>query len=336
MNTTTLDALGQSIAYEEYKGNFELARQIAEQDLDQARRQSPSRHRSEALADALIWRGIVYNMQGEQKAALGCLEEAERLVPNNANLGLRAAGYGLLATHERFNSLPDGCGGGTIEISARWDGVQDMLQPHARWQDLLRRSTDPQALNEAWVYNFLCNLKLSRAILEGNRYAAPGASREQLLQTCLSTPVQLQQMAYSSGRYVVAAFADWCAADLCRRAGEAPTSQEFLDRAQTTYQYANDPAGVAACLMTRADGQCAPFSTPLAWNFALQDSSTEGSNLPVPLETDEFRAPSAGAIAEALTAYEQAERLFQQANAWRGMAAVRLRRGYLPCWRMTT
>jgi CHAT domain-containing protein len=150
-----------------------------------------------------------------------------------------------------------------------------------------------------------------------------------MLQTVLNTPVRIQQMAQANSLHALAAYADWCIANLYRRTGDLSSAHQYLDRAQATYQTANDIVGVATCLMTRADWQCAPFSTPLAWNFALQDSSSEGSHLSVSLEAKEFASPSPDAIANARIVYAEAEQLFQQAHALRGLAAIHLRYGYL-------
>jgi CHAT domain-containing protein len=326
MNGQIFQALGQSVAYDDFRGNFDRARQISQQWLEQARQTGdPSE-----LAEALIWRGIVHIMQGELLAAMECTAEVGLLAPQDANLGLRALTYELLATHERFNSYPDGSGAGATEISARWRGASDLQPADARWHDLLRQATDPQAQNEAWlVYAFLCNLKPGRSILEGSRYVPSTVSRDQMLQTVLNTPVRVQQSAQASSLPGLAAYADWCAANLCHRAGEQEMAQQFLERAQLTYQQAHDPAGVATCLMERADWQCAPFSTPVAWNLALQDSSSEGSHLSIQLEADEFNRPSTTAIDGARQWYAEAERFFQQADAPRGLSALQLRQGYL-------
>jgi CHAT domain-containing protein len=326
MNSQIFQALGQSVAYEDYRGNFDRARQISQQWLAQARQMGDA----SALAEALIWRAIVHIMQGELLAAMMCTAEVGCVAPQDANLCLRALSYELLTTYERFNAYPDGCGAGATEISARWRGAADLQPVDARWHDLLRQATDPQAQNEAWlIYAFLCNLKPGRFILESSRYAPSTVSREQMLQTVLNTPIQVQQSAQASSLPGLAAYADWCAANLCHRAGQEETAQQFLERAQLTYQQANDPLGMATCLMERADWQCAPFSTPVAWNLALQDSSSEGSHLSIQLESDEFSLPSTTAVDGARQWYAEAERLFQQGDAPRGLSALQLRHGYL-------
>src|SRR5215207_3403629 len=85
----------------------------------------------------------------------------------------------------------------------------------------------------------------------------------------------------------------------------------------------------ANCLLLEADWSCAPFSTPLVWNFALQDSGSEASNLSTTQEADEFRPPRGESISQAYVFYVDAEKKYQQAGASRGLAEVQLRYGYL-------
>jgi hypothetical protein len=99
MNSQIFQALGQSIAYEDFRGNFDRARQISQQWLEQACQTGDT----SALAEALIGRGVVHIMQGELLAAMECTIEAGRVAPQDANLSLRALSYELLATYERFN-----------------------------------------------------------------------------------------------------------------------------------------------------------------------------------------------------------------------------------------
>ncbi len=326
MNTQIFDALGQSIAYDDCKGDFKRARVLAEKWLHQARQAKDT----DTLADALICRAIVHLMQGESRPATACLQEAGQLVPNDVNRCLRISSYHLMATYERFNSFPGGNGAGATEISARWQGAHDMREDDARWHNLFKQATDLQIQNEAWlVYAYLCNLKPARFTLESSRYTPSSISPEQMLQTFLQSPLQVQQTAQENGLYSLAAFAFWCCADLCYRAGERDMAQQFVERARLTYKDANDPEGLALCHMTEADWRCAPFSTPAAWNLAVQESSSEGSQLAVSLEADEFVMPSSDAVIKARDSYSQAEQFFQQAGAPRGVAAIHLRYGYL-------
>ena len=106
-----------------------------------------------------------------------------------------------------------------------------------------------------------------------------------------------------------------------RRSRDGASAQATLARARAAYRAGGDSAGEALCLMTAADWEAAPFSTPLAWNLALSDSSSQGSNVFQQIESDEF-----GGGRE--SSYDEAEALFAQGGARRGAAAIQLRRGY--------
>ncbi len=324
MDARVADALGQLVYYEDCNGNFALARDIAENNLKGGH---PPLETSHMLIDL----AIVHILTGDLQRAFDCLREAEPLAMHeDANLRLRLVTYQLLAIYEHFNTFPDGNGAGATEVTARWRGAEDIRALDATWNDLLKQATDPAIQNEAWlVYGFLCNLKPTRYTLESSRYVPPVISKEQMLQAALNAPVRVQQMAAAGKLHTLAAFADWCTADLCRRGGQNEAAGQFLDRAHVTYQQAGDSVGVATCLLTRSDWLSAPFSTPLAWNFAIQDSSSESSSLPVSLESEEFRMPSEKNLADARDLLEQSEKMFLAGAAPRGLAAIELRYGYL-------
>jgi CHAT domain-containing protein len=312
-------ALGFSGFYEEHKGNFAQARQLADRLVNGSRQAGdPS-----AVADALLTRGFVHLLQGEIRRASSCFGEVERLVPHDANRCLLALSYSILATYEQFNTYPDRNGVGAIEVTARWQVVEELAPLDTRWRDLMQRANDGSAQFFGWLcYSFLCNLQPARYTLEGSRSKPPGLSREQLLQAFSHYPTQLRAMAQANNLPAFAAFSDLAVADLHRRAGDLTEADRFLDRARQTYEGAGDAAGVAVCSMTRGDWHCAPFSTPIDWNLALVDSSSEGSNLAVSIEAVEFSGGTAAS-------YDEAVRLFEQASAPRGLAAVNLRYGYL-------
>jgi tetratricopeptide (TPR) repeat protein len=232
--------------------------------------------------------------------------------------------------YERYNTFPDFGGAAATEISARWRGAEDIRQADAQWHDLIKRATDANVQHETWlVYGFFCNLKSARAMLEGSQFVPASDLNQQVLRNTLNLHEGLRSSAESRGLHAVAAYPDWWSADLCRRAGDTATAEQNLARAEVAFERAGDPSGVALCRMTRADWRCAPFSSPLAWNLALQDSSSEGSHLSVPVENQEFSRPAATDIEQARIEFADAERLFQEAGAMRGVSAIRLRYGYL-------
>jgi hypothetical protein len=149
-------ALGQSLNYEDWLGDFTRARQAADQWLAGIDAGASLEER----VDALTWSAIVHILSGELNRAEEALDEAESLAGGDNNRLLRIQTYRLLAMYERFNTYPDGGGAASVEVSARWRGTPDLQGPNNRWE-LLRASADSQDIQfESWyVYGFLCNLK---------------------------------------------------------------------------------------------------------------------------------------------------------------------------------
>jgi tetratricopeptide (TPR) repeat protein len=313
---TVMQSLGASIFGEECKGDFAQAAGQADVLLAVS-------HTPEETADALILRGDIHLLQGEPARAAPLLERALRTVPNDTNRTLRALSSLLLATHQRYNAFPDGNGVGADEVSVRWQGAQDLLPIDSRWQEARQSATDPNAQFEAWlIYSFLAQLQPQRYMIEGARFTPSTLSPGQLRAMVTGPASQLYQMATAAGVPGIAAFADWAAADLLRRSGDLTTARTLLERARTGYRTAGDQAGEALCLMTSADWDTAPFSSPLVWNLADWDSSSASSALSDQVEAAEF-TPGV------TVTYDEAEALYRAAEAPRGLAAIQLRRGYL-------
>ncbi|HEX5108281.1 MAG TPA: CHAT domain-containing protein [Vicinamibacterales bacterium] len=311
---SVLQSLDQSVFAEELKGDLATAREQA--DAMCAAAASP-----EATADALIVRAVVGTLQGEPAAADAIVDKVGALVPSDVNRRLRALTCALFAMHQRYNAFPDGAGVGATEVSARWT-VEDLTPLDAEWQQAVRAASDREAQFEAWlVYSFLCQLQPLRYTFETSRYSPLPVPREQMMAMALGPSQQLRTMAEQASQPRLAAFADWSAADLQHRSRDGASAQATLARARAAYRAGGDSAGEALCLMTAADWEAAPFSTPLAWNLALSDSSSQGSNLFQQIESDEF-----GGGRE--SSYDEAEALFAQGGARRGAAAIQLRRGY--------
>jgi CHAT domain-containing protein/tetratricopeptide (TPR) repeat protein len=313
------EALGSSVTYEEHKGDFEQASKVAEAALSEAYRRS----NGAVLGDALIARGIVHLLQGEPPAAIRLLEKARQHAGNDPGRCLRAASYVHLAVFLQFNTFPDRSGSNAAEVNVRWQGVPYLQAEHPLWQSLLGQTSDPLLKAEAWlVHQVLPNLQPVRATLESSRLAPPIDAVTQMVQNTLQGLAMFQQ-AVGGFPYV-----DLAAADLCRRAGRVSESYECLQKALGGYKRAGDAAGEAACNMTRGDWLAAPFSSPLVLNWLLLEGSTEGSDLAWTAEARE--AGREGFDADgAQQAYDEAERLFAQARAPRGLAAIQLRRAYL-------
>jgi CHAT domain-containing protein/tetratricopeptide (TPR) repeat protein len=319
-------ALGHSVIYEEYKGNYAEARRIAEGALEAARQGSDPA----ILADALLARGVVHLLQGEPPAALRCCEELEAGVPGDPDRRLRAASYANLATFWHYNRFPDGGGANGLELQAHWDGAAYLTAQQPRQREAFSQAKDVSARLESWlVQNFLSTLQSPRSFVQTGRFTGTGSQVGQMLQIGLQTPDGFRQTAASyEAAPSLLAYADLAAADLCQRAGDSQKGVGYLRRAWEVYEGSGDAAGLGACQMMYGDWLAAPFSSPQVWNLALQESSTSGSYLAWPLEAAEFGHEGAD-LAAAEAAYAEAERLFQAGNAPRGVAHVYLRRGYL-------
>jgi CHAT domain-containing protein len=320
------DALGHSVIYEEYKGDYERARRIAEERLKEARQQGDPA----LLADALLARGVVHLLQGEPPAALQRFQELEGTVPDDYDRRLRAVSYANLATFWHYNLFPDGGGAGAAELELRWDGRAYLEAEMPRRQEIFAQAKETALRFESMlVKDFISSLQAPRAFLQTGRYSAAATGTQQLLQGTLGTPMAFRENAeiYAAAPSLLA-YADLAAADLCQRAGDVQTGAGFLRRALNTYEQGEDGAGRAACHMLWGDWCAAPFSTPRVWNFAIQGSSSSGSHLSWTWEAVEFNQQGAE-LAQAEEAYNEAERLFYEADAPRGAANVFLRRGYV-------
>src|SRR5262245_13925920 len=93
------DAIGNSVFYEEWRGDFARARGLAEEWVRSAR----SAGEPSTLADALISQGLVRLLQGEILTAFDCFREVEQLVPHDVERSLLAFSFGYLNTCEQFN-----------------------------------------------------------------------------------------------------------------------------------------------------------------------------------------------------------------------------------------
>lgn len=150
----------------------------------------------------------------------------------------------------------------------------------------------------------------------------------QLLQAALAAPNSFRQMAMTldaAPAYV--AYADLATADLCRRAGRLDRAAPLLIQAHAQYNQAGDLAGAALCEMTWGDWLAAPATSPLVWNFVIQEGN-EDSALSWTTEVNEFTGSTID-LAGAQAAYARAESLFTSAGAERGLATLHLRNAYL-------
>lgn len=313
-------ALGGSPFIEELRGSIRDAARCADDFLAGGVTET-------ARTDALIVRAAVHLMAGEVLMARPLLLDALARSAGDADRRLRALSHLLDAMHQQYNIFPDRSGSGAVEITARWSGATALLPLDTQWNEAMRGSTDETAQLEAWlVYAFGSQLLPSRYMLDARRYAPSDQTLVSMLSMTTASSDRLRTIATSISRPAFAAYADWIDADMHRRAGDLDMAHTLLDRARSAYAAAGDDVGTALCLMTDADWRCAPFSTPLHWNFAVTDSSGPSSSLSVTLEAAEGQPGTA-------VSYDEAERLFRTAGATRGEAAIAIRRGYAAAMR---
>ena len=238
------DTLGNSIIYEEYKGDFIKARQFAEEKLKNARRYNDLTQ----LADALLSRGVVDLLQGEPTTAISYFTEVESISANDLVRQLRAATYANLATYWHYNVFPDGNSGNALEISTRWDSISYLKQNSPYREALLNQVSDPQLrLEITFIDELLVNVLTARSFLNSYR-SQQKAMTEQLLKTALTAPQIFQQEAESTGIWSgLLAYSELVAADLCRRADHYDLAQNHLLEAESIYRQVGDLAGAALC-----------------------------------------------------------------------------------------
>lgn len=315
--------LGNSLALEEYKGNYKRASEVATSSLEAARQSGDTIQ----LTEALLAAGTVQLVQGRPAAARRCFAEAEQCAKGDGARQLYAVNGSILATYYASNLFP-GWGGsnGDEDTGSLQAYIEGQSQ---RRSDLRRVLTDPaDQLTDRLMSDLLANILPMRSVMELS-YTAPAANAEQLLEVALSVPIRFRQQAEAlAADSILLAYTLLAAADLAWRARRSDLAPAFLQEALSRYAEANDAAGAATCHMTWGDWLAAPFSSPLKWNFALQTNGSEGSNLSWVIEDVEFTQQGAN-IEQALGAYQQAATLFEQADAPRGLAALQLRYGYL-------
>ena len=320
------EALDRSIVYETYRGNLAKAEEIVEQALAEANHQTDPA----MLADAWLACGVVNLLRGDLATAQNCFKEISQTASIDPGRLMRAAGYANLAVYYQYNRFPDGNGASAQEIEARWQSQAYAEAESKQWQLLIRQVPDPEIqLEGGLVHSVLCNLQSARSFLQAGRYTPSNIPIEQLLSSALQSPLSFQQQAAERGAEPsLLAYLSLAAADLCRRGGEQHTAAQVLQQALTAYQQISDLSGQGLCHMIWGDWLSAPFSSPLAWNFAIHESSSEGSHLNWALEAAESDFSGADLV-NAGAAYDEAMHLFQQAEAPRGLAAIELRYGYL-------
>lgn len=273
--------------------------------------------------EAALVRAAVDLSQGQPAAAAAVASTLLTRSSLEADHELLSASIALAARHDRFNRVPGDGGIQATEISVHILSDGDLRPLEKRWQHAYQCATDPAVRRNAWLAGwFLGSVRDAQSFLEQSCYTVSAAERSMLVANALAPVEELHKLVDAEPEAGMAAYADWLAADLHRRAGNHDAAVTMLETARAAYHAAGDPAGEALCVMTGADWMCAPFSSPVVWNLSVTDSAEAESALPRSLEAQE-------AVGGQAVSYDEAARLFSAAGAQRGLAAIELRRGYL-------
>lgn len=307
------EALGGSVIYEEYKGDFATARRIADEAITQARRAA----RPAELANALLAGGIARLLQGEIHAALACLEEAAGCAPDPEQRA-RALNYAQQAMQDGYNLAP---GGGTAVQDE--PGMMDLLMKFTVEQGpqltSLPRLHTPGVILEGW-------LKMACQPGRMARYNGSTGGRSMCLAMAATLAQHRDVQVVEDRDPALLAYLDWQTAVARFAGGEPETARALLDRARALYQEAGDRVGEACCLMQAGDWLAAPLSSPDVLNTWLMAGTTSHSR-DWESESAEMMPPDRPERAREW--YIQAASLFETARATRGSGALALRASYL-------
>jgi CHAT domain-containing protein len=317
-------SLGHSIIYEECRGNFADANRLTESRLKLARKQLDR----DNLVAALLARGAAHMLSFNLKTADACFTESAGLVSGSPDLELRIGSFKKLCAQLRFNLSPTQAGMWTSELEIRWDRRTYTAQFEERRKQLEPQISSAQALSEVSLTDDLLGGFLAqRNIAElGDGQTGP---IQQLLGPAGRSVLDFQDAARktSPGDSSIA-YGYWTMANLCRLARQQGLFANYLQVANQAYTETDDRIGMANCRMLWSDSVIAPFSHPLAWDCAVRDSGTQASDLAWTVEVREMRG-EATIGNSVLGLYAEAEALYSEAGAMRGVAAISLRRAYL-------
>lgn len=317
-------ALGHSIIYEECRGDFAQANKLSENRLERIRQQVNPK----SLAEALLARGAAHMLSFNLKSADACFTEAAGLMTCSPEIELRIASFKNLSAQLRFNLSPTQAGIWTFELDTRWDRGTCAAKFEERRKQLERQVASEEVIAESRLMNDLLG-----GFLAQRNIAELNDGKDGPIQQMLAPAGRLAQDFQNLARKAKLgdssiAYGHWTMANLCRLARQQKLFASYLQRAHQAYTESNDRIGMANCRMLWSDSVIAPFSHPLAWDCAIRDSGTQGSDLAWTVEGREMRGDATIGNG-VLGLYAEADGLYRDAGALRGLAALSLRRAYL-------
>ncbi|KAF7587638.1 hypothetical protein BBP40_006922 [Aspergillus hancockii] len=315
-----LDALDNSTLYIDRRGNFKTALDIAQGSCTQSRSTGEG-----SLAAALISCGIVHTLQGNCRQALGEFNEANSIEHADPALRFLAHTYIYVANTINYDMLPDTANGHAHDIQYRFDKIQNMQEWFSRCSELpIIHIVDPLLYRECQLLNkHRCWMSTTRQgpdqtdplATQNRKILLSGLEKDHDYLANLGT----HQRGLSSLQHE--------RAKLFARYFEKEEARKILRSARAYYEQSGDMVGLGNIELTLGDWLVAPLSCPEVWNSFLEEG-TSNNSLHWKIEAAEA-AIDINSVGEAKRHYDQALRLFTSRNALRGVAAVKLRLGYL-------
>ncbi|GLA09385.1 hypothetical protein AnigIFM60653_011465 [Aspergillus niger] len=319
-----LSALENSTLYIDHKGNFRAALEIAQHSYTQTRDIGGA-----SLAAALISCGIVHTLQGNCGQAIREFNEANSIGHADFALRFMTHAYIYVANTINYDMLPDTGNGQLRDIQYRFDKAQNLQEWFSRSLELpIIHLVDPLLYRDCELLNK--HRYWMSTPRQGPDPTAPLATKNKKVllagsETDFNYLVNLgtHQQGLSSLKHE--------RAKLSARYCEKEEAMHILQSARAFYEQTDDMAGLGNIKLTLGDWLVAPLSCPEVWNSFLAEGGSDNS-LHWKVEAAEA-AINISSVGEARRYYNEALRLFTAAKALRGVAAVRLRLGYLSALR---
>lgn len=310
-----------TIIWEDYRGNLHQAHHEVKQAYAKTTTSSLQTHlQTKLMLGILCW------LQGDLKQARTYIDAVIAQSDDDPKLRLRAHSYHYLIEYFAHLGSPASASLMTLAGQSDWS-IESYAKKHEiEWQNLIKKITDSwTTLETTFIHDILQNVLVFRLLTDG-MYLMDQQKINALLPKILAQPMQFRAQA-QDGSVQVAAYVDRLLAEICWRADYIDDARNFLGSAFERYKNSADEHGEALCWMLLGDRMCAPTSTPLVWNYIIQEGDWSNQLSPI-REAQEFskKVPD---IETAKVAYESAEELFSNLDAQRGIAMIHLRRAYL-------
>ncbi|PTU21812.1 hypothetical protein P175DRAFT_0492437 [Aspergillus ochraceoroseus IBT 24754] len=314
------EALGGTPLYTHHKGDFKAALQIAENEC-----QTSSSVGGTTLAAALTGRGIVRTLQGNCSAALGDLDSAVDMAHPDLPLQMLVYLYIYQATRTRYKLFPDLGPAEARDIQYRFDSVETLQEWQAKTNPLaVAYSTDPPLSVVRLV------LRLDQEVTSFPRGRPRSDATFQAVQRVLLSTFDTEYEALEllhPDPGLLGQIRLLRARISARMHGAGEEAMKDVQTAEQLFRTTDDVVGLANIELALGDLVAAPLSSPLVWNAFLAEGTYDTTSY-WQIDKAEWEVDS-GHIRETMASYQKALDLFASANVRRGMAAARMRLGYV-------